>query len=43
MLSINPGSPSLPRNLRKLGSVGILEVTPGKRAATIVALAGLDA
>ena len=38
ILLINPGSPSLPRMLRKLGQVAILEVSNGKRDAKIIEL-----
>lgn len=38
MLFVNPGSPSLPRQMRRLGSVAILELTPGKREAWLVDL-----
>jgi putative phosphoesterase len=39
ILFINPGSPSLPKNLMKLGSVAILHLTPEVREATIIDLA----
>ena len=39
VLLINPGSPSLPRNLRKLGNVAILDLTPEGREARIIDLA----
>ena len=39
MMFINPGSPSLPKNLRKLGNVAILSVTPEGREARIIDLA----
>ena len=39
VLFINPGSPSIPKNLVKLGNVAILHLTPGDREATIVDLA----
>lgn len=38
ILFVNPGSPSLPRNLMKLGNVAILELSPGARSATIIEL-----
>ena len=38
LLFINPGSPSLPRQMRRLGTVAILELTPGKRKAWLVDL-----
>ena len=39
ILLINPGSPSFPRNLRKLGSVALLDVTPEGREVRLVDLA----
>ena len=39
VLFVNPGSPTLPRNLMKLGNVALLELSPGERRATIVDLA----
>ena len=39
VLLINPGSPSFPRNLRKLGSVALLDVTPEGREVRLVDLA----
>lgn len=39
ILFINPGSPALPNQLRKLGNVGILEIANGTRRARIVDLA----
>lgn len=41
ILLVNPGSPTLPNQMRKLGTVGILELTPERAAATIIDLAGL--
>ena len=38
LLFINAGSPVLPRNLRKLGNVGILDIAPGERKASIIEL-----
>jgi len=38
VLFINSGSPVLPRNLRKLGNVGILDLTIGQRKASILEL-----
>jgi putative phosphoesterase len=38
VLFVNPGSPSLPKQLRKLGTVAILEVTPEDKKAHIVNL-----
>ena len=42
ILFINPGSPSLPRNVRKLGQVAILELGDGKREARVVELSDLS-
>ena len=42
MLFVNPGSPSVPRNLLKLGSVAILELTPGNRDARVIDLAAMS-
>ena len=39
VLFINPGSPSLPKSLRKLGNVAILHLTPESRQARIIDLA----
>ena len=39
VLFINPGSPSLPRNLMKLGNVALLDLTPNDRNARIIDLA----
>ena len=39
VLFVNPGSPTLPRNLMKLGNVALLELSPGERRATIIDLA----
>ena len=41
ILFINPGSPSLPKNVRKLGQVAILELGGGKREAQVVELSEL--
>ncbi len=38
ILFVNPGSPSLPDQMRRLGSVGILELTPEGRCAQIIKL-----
>ena len=38
ILIINPGSPTLPRQIRKLGTVAILELGPGTRSAEIIDL-----
>ena len=41
IMFINPGSPSLPKNVRKLGQVAILELGDGKRKASVVELSEL--
>jgi putative phosphoesterase len=41
ILFVNPGSPTLPRQIRRLGSVGILELTPDRCDAQIVELGAL--
>jgi len=38
VLLVNPGSPTLPMGLRKLGTVGILELNQGKAEASIIQL-----
>lgn len=38
VLLVNPGSPTLPLGLRKLGTVGILQVNRGKAEACIIPL-----
>jgi len=38
VLLVNPGSPNLPHNIKKLGTVALLEVKNGKAEAHIVAL-----
>lgn len=38
ILMLNPGSPSLPKQLRRLGQVAILELGPGRRSAEIIEL-----
>ena len=42
ILLINPGSPTIPRNIMKLGQVAILELTPESREARIIDLTTLD-
>ena len=42
ILFVNPGSPSVPRNLVKLGSVAILTLMPDRREANIIELASVD-
>ena len=39
MLFVNPGSPTLPKNLRRLGNVAILDLTPESRDARVIDLA----
>lgn len=39
ILFLNPGSPTLPKQIRRLGSVAILELGPGRKHAEIVELA----
>ncbi len=38
VLLVNPGSPTLPKQVRKLGTVGLLELTKGNMDARIVDL-----
>lgn len=42
VLLVNPGSPSLPRQIRRLGQVGILELSPDGAEAWIVELSNFD-
>ena len=42
ILFINPGSPSLPKNLMKLGNVAVLHLTPEGREARIIDLATIS-
>ena len=42
ILFANPGSPTLPKQTRRLGSVAILELTPQGREARIIELSMLD-
>ena len=42
VLLINPGSPSYPRNMRKLGNVAILDVTPEGRDVSLIDLAAIS-
>jgi putative phosphoesterase len=42
VLLVNPGSPSLPMQVRRLGQVAILELSPEGRKARIVELAGFS-
>ena len=41
VLLVNSGSPTLPRQSRRLGSVGILELTPEGASARIIELTTL--
>lgn len=41
MLFVNPGSPALPRNFRRLGSVAVLELTEEGASANIIELSDL--
>jgi len=41
ILFINPGSPTLPRNLRKLGNVAVLDLTPDAKVARLIELSDL--
>ena len=43
ILFVNPGSPTLPKQIRKLGTVAVMELTPEGRDAWIVDLAALSA
>ena len=42
ILFVNPGSPSLPRNLRRLGNVAILEITDDSTVANVLDLRDLS-
>ena len=42
VLFINPGSPSYPANLRKLGTVAILDLEPGSRKVSLIDLASME-
>ena len=42
ILFVNPGSPTIPRNVMKLGQVAILDLTSESREARIVDLTTLD-
>lgn len=41
VLFVNPGSPTLPKQIRRLGTVAILELTPTSRQAHLVELSKL--
>ena len=38
ILMLNPGSPKLPKQMRRLGQVAILELGPGRKSAEIIEL-----
>ena len=38
ILMLNPGSPKLPKQMRRLGQVAILELGPGQKSAEIIEL-----
>lgn len=42
ILMVNPGSPSLPKQLRRLGQVAIMELEPGHKSAEIIELSTLS-
>jgi len=42
ILFVNPGSPSLVKQQKRLGTVAVLEITPGNRAAWVIDLTTLD-
>ena len=42
ILMVNPGSPSLPKQLRRLGQVAILELDPGRKRAEILDLSAFS-
>jgi putative phosphoesterase len=42
ILFVNPGSPTLPKNLNRLGNVAVMELTPGRREAHIIDLRELN-
>ena len=42
ILMVNPGSPSLPKQLRRLGQVAIMELEPGHRSAEILQLSAFS-
>lgn len=42
VLFINPGSPSLPKHIRRLGTVAILELEPPRREAQLIELSTLN-
>ncbi len=41
VLFVNPGRTSFPANLRKLGTVAILDLQPGKRDVDLIELASV--
>jgi len=42
ILMVNPGSPALPKQLRRLGQVAILELEPGHKSAEILNLSSFS-
>ena len=42
ILMVNPGSPALPKQLRRLGQVAILELEPGQKSAEILNLSAFS-
>ena len=42
VLLVNPGSPVLPSQMRRLGTVGILEISKGSRQAKIINLVDIE-
>ncbi|MSQ14979.1 MAG: metallophosphoesterase [Dehalococcoidia bacterium] len=42
ILLVNPGSPVLPKQMRRLGTVGILEISNGSRHAEIISLKDIE-
>ncbi len=43
VLCINPGSPNIPHQIMKLGTVAVLEVQSGRRSAELIDLAAIPA
>ena len=41
ILLINPGSPTIPKNIMKLGTVAVLDLSPERRNVTVIDLAEL--
>ena len=42
ILMVNPGSPQLPKQLRRLGQVAVMELEPGQKSAEILNLSNLS-